>query len=73
MGGLGIALRNAGYSVSDANYGWGPDSIGDSTDIGQWYLWFCGPERETYLDALYSENGMNSYSYSSLHLIPGRK
>jgi hypothetical protein len=32
-GGLGIALRDNNYFVSDTNYGWGPDSIGSSTDI----------------------------------------
>lgn len=33
-GGLGLALRDNNYFVSDTNYGWGPDGIGDSTDIG---------------------------------------
>jgi len=28
-GGLGIALRNNHYFVSDTNYGWGPDGVGD--------------------------------------------
>jgi hypothetical protein len=32
-GGLGIALRDNNYAVSDTNYGWGPDAIGDRTDI----------------------------------------
>ena len=32
-GGLGMALRDNNYFVSDTNYGWGPDGIGDSTDI----------------------------------------
>lgn len=36
-GGLGIALRDASYFVSDTNYGWGPDSIGDRTDVGHLY------------------------------------
>ena len=36
-GGLGVALRDNNYFVSDTNYGWGPDSIGDATDIGNWY------------------------------------
>ncbi|MCL5957721.1 MAG: hypothetical protein M1358_00130, partial [Chloroflexi bacterium] len=31
-GGLGLALRDHNYFVSDTNYGWGPDSIGDTTD-----------------------------------------
>ena len=30
-GGLGIALRDSSYFVSDTNYGWGPGSIGDNT------------------------------------------
>jgi hypothetical protein len=33
-GGLGIALMDNNYFVSDTNYNWGPDSIGSSTDIG---------------------------------------
>ena len=33
-GGLGLALRDNNYFVSDTNYGWGPDAIGDTTDIG---------------------------------------
>lgn len=33
-GGLGIALLNNNYFVSATNYGWGPDNIGDRTDIG---------------------------------------
>ena len=28
-GGLGLALRDNDYFVSDTNYGWGPDEIGD--------------------------------------------
>jgi hypothetical protein len=64
-GGLGIALRDSNYFVSDTNYGWGPDSIGSSTDIGQWWLWFRGPDSAEYLDALYAENGQHS-SYSRM-------
>ncbi len=51
-GGLGIALRNNNYFVSDTNYGWGPDAIGDTTDLGNWWTWFCGPNRDTYMTAL---------------------
>ena len=67
-GGLGIALRDNNYYVSDTNYGWpgGNFSIGDSTDIGNWWDWFRGPESSTYLSALYDESGHNcSYSYLS--------
>jgi hypothetical protein len=59
-GGLGIALRDNNYFVSDTNYDWGPDSIGSSTDIGDWWLWFRGPNSATYLSALYAENGQHS-------------
>lgn len=69
-GGLGIELGNNNYFVSDSNYGWGPDdadlgygTIGDHTDIGHWYNWFAGPNRDTYMDALYDLGDQNS-SYS---------
>jgi hypothetical protein len=64
-GGLGIALRDNNYFVSDTNYGWGPDSIGSSTDIGHWWLWFRGPDSTEYLNALYTENEQHS-SYSRM-------
>lgn len=69
-GGLGIALRDNNYFVSDTNYGWGPDSIGSSTDIGHWWSWFRGPNNATYLGALYAENDLHS-SYSRLSTNPG--
>jgi hypothetical protein len=69
-GGLGIALRDNNYFVSDTNYGWGPDSIGSSTDIGHWWLWFRGPNSETILSALYNESGQNC-PYSRLATNPG--
>ena len=59
-GGLGIALRDNNYFVSDTNYGWGPDGIGSSTDIGHWWLWYRGPNSSTYLGALYSESESHS-------------
>ena len=60
-GGLGQTLDANNYFVSDTNYGWGPDSIGDRTDIVNWPEWF-GPERnEDALDALFNESGQNSY------------
>jgi hypothetical protein len=64
-GGLGIALMDNNYFVSDTNYNWGPDSIGSSTDIGHWWLWFRGPDSAEYLEALYAENGQHS-SYSRM-------
>lgn len=68
-GGLGIALRNNNYFVSDTNYGWGPDSIGDNTDIGYWWNWFRGTSSSTYMSALYNESGQNA-SYSRLSTKP---
>lgn len=69
-GGLGIALRDNNYFVSDTNYGWGPDVIGDLTDIGNWYNWFVGPNSPTYLAALFAESGQNA-EYSRLAADPG--
>ena len=59
-GGLGRALGENNYFVSDTNYGWGPDGIGDRTDILNWTEWFRGPDSARYLDALYNESGQNS-------------
>jgi hypothetical protein len=59
-GGLGQALMENNYFVSATNYGWGPDGIGDRTDITNWPEWFTGPNRETILTALYNENGQNT-------------
>lgn len=69
-GGLGIALRDNNYFVSDTYYGWGPDDIGDSTDIGNWWDWFRGPESSNILNALYEESSQNS-DYSHLSTNPG--
>jgi hypothetical protein len=59
-GGLGKALAANGYFVSDTNYGWGPDGIGDRTDITDWPDWFTGPESRRYLEALFLESGQHS-------------
>lgn len=59
-GGLGKALGQAGFFVSDTNYGWGPDAIGDRTDIPNWLEWFRGPNSATYLQAAYTESSQNS-------------
>ena len=69
-GGLGLALAANNYFVSDTNYGWGPEAIGDSTDIGHWWSWFCSPGSPTYMSALYSESAQ-SCSYSRLASDPG--
>ena len=63
-GGLGIALRENGYFVSDVNYGWGSPcaacedcwgAIGDCTDILHWDDWFSGPGSGVHLQALSTE------------------
>ena len=66
-GGLGTALGDNNYYVSDTYYGWGPadadlgyGTIGDHTDIGHWYNWFVGPHRDTYLNALYTTTNRNA-------------
>ena len=55
-GGLGLALAENNYYVSDTYYSWGPDSIGDQTDIPNWLDWFSGANSPRYLDALYNES-----------------
>ena len=59
-GDLGRALARNNYFVSDTNYGWGPDGIGDRTDIPDWPEWFIGPNSRKYLRALYRESGKHS-------------
>lgn len=70
-GRLGIALRDNNYFVSDTNYGWGPHSIGDNTDIGHWWLWFRGSNSSTYQNALYNESNRSWSFYSRLPNNPG--
>ena len=69
-GELGKTLKNNNYFVSDTNYGWGPDAIGDRTDIGHWWEWFNGPNRNTYTNALYKEYEQHS-DYTRLANDPG--
>lgn len=69
-GQLGQELRDNNYFVSDTNYGWGPDDIGDRTDTGHWYDWFLGPHREQYLNALYNESQQHC-EYSRRSVDPG--
>ena len=59
-GNLGKTLHDNNYFVSDTNYGWGPHSIGDSTDITDWPKWFTSTESKQYLSALYRESGKHS-------------
>jgi hypothetical protein len=77
-GGLGIALKDNNYFVSDTNYGWGPvpqagsDPIGSYTDIGHWWLWFHGPKSAEIMEDVSAESGQHS-SYSRLNSDPGGK
>ncbi|NTU71412.1 MAG: hypothetical protein HGB10_06300, partial [Coriobacteriia bacterium] len=69
-GDLGKSLGSNNYYVSDTNYGWGPSSIGDRTDIGDWWTWFRGPSASTYTAALYGHSGQLS-SYTRTLTSPG--
>ncbi|MCK9591972.1 MAG: hypothetical protein M0Q91_08200 [Methanoregula sp.] len=77
-GGLGVALRDNNYFVSDTNYGWGPVPkegslpIGSYTDIGHWWMWFRGPKSAGIMDAVYAESSQHA-SYSRLNIDPGGK
>jgi hypothetical protein len=59
-GDLGKTLDQNNYFVSDTNYGWGPDSIGDRTDIPNWVEWFSSGGTERYMQALLNENEQHS-------------
>jgi hypothetical protein len=69
-GGLGIALMNNNYFVSATNYEWGPDNIGDRTDIPNWPEWFTGPNSNEIMAALYNENGQNVGDFGSWSRLP---
>jgi hypothetical protein len=69
-GDLGKTLGENNYFVSDTNYGWGPDAIGDRTDIVNWTEWFRGPDSQRYLAALYTESEQHS-SYTRTLPDPG--
>jgi len=58
-GGLGRALMENNYYVSATNYGWGPDYIGDRTDIPHWPSWFTLDGSDEVLEALYNEGDQN--------------
>jgi len=67
---LGQTLASNNYFVSDTNYGWGPNTIGDRTDIPNWTEWFRSADTATYMNALFNESGQNS-SYTRLSSDPG--
>ena len=64
-GALGTALMNNNYYVSATNYGWGPESIGDLTDIPDWPSWFTGTNSSTVLSSLYTEYNQNVGDFGS--------
>jgi len=69
-GGLGLALSQNNYFVSDTNYGWGPDAIGDRTDIPNWTEWFASEGTPRYTSALFNESGQNA-AYTRTVSDPG--
>jgi hypothetical protein len=69
-GNLGKTLDANNYFVSDTNYGWGPDAIGDRTDIPNWLEWFSSSETPRYMDALFNETEQHS-SYTRNTPDPG--
>jgi hypothetical protein len=69
-GDLGRTLAANNYFVSDTNYGWGPDSIGDRTDIPNWPEWFAGDQTPVIMNALFNESGQHA-GYSRAFGDPG--
>lgn len=69
-GDLGRTLGENNYFVSDTNYGWGPEGIGDRTDIPDWQEWFAGENTELYMAALFNESGQHS-DYTRTLADPG--
>jgi hypothetical protein len=64
-GGLGHALMDNNYYVSATNYGWGPYTIGDRTDIPNWLEWFAGSNTSTIMSSVYSAGDQNLGGYGS--------
>jgi len=71
-GNLGKALSDNNYFVSDTNYGWGPNYIGDRTDIPDWIEWFRSDQTDTYMNALFNESSQHT-SFSRSLPDPGRE
>ena len=69
-GNLGKTLGQNNYFVSDTNYGWGPNAIGDRTDIPNWTEWFASADTPTYMNALLAENDKHS-DYTRTLANPG--
>jgi len=69
-GDLGRSLAEINYYVSDTNYGWGPNGIGDRTDIPDWEEWFRSGDTGTYMDALINEGDQHA-DYTRTSSDPG--
>ncbi|MCJ7734853.1 MAG: hypothetical protein MUP11_09920 [Anaerolineales bacterium] len=69
-GDLGQTLGENNYYVSDTNYGWGPDGIGDRTDIPDWTEWFSSDQTPVYMQALFSEGDQRA-DYTRTRPDPG--
>ncbi len=69
-GNLGRMLGENNYFVSDTNYGWGPDGIGDRTDLPDWTEWFASENTPRYMDALFNENEQHA-DYTRMLADPG--
>jgi hypothetical protein len=59
-GGLGAALGLSNYFVSDTTYGWGPNAIGDATDIPNWLDWFDSADTPAIMAALFAESATHA-------------
>ena len=66
-GNLGRELASNNYFVSDTNYRWGPEYIGDRTDIPNWIEWFRSSATPTYMEALFNESSQHSNYTRDLH------
>ena len=69
-GTLGRELDKNNYFLSDTNYGWGPDGIGDRTDIINWREWFRNENTPRYMKAVFEESGQHS-DYTRTQNNPG--
>lgn len=69
-GNLGQALADNHYFTSDTNYGWGPEGIGDRTDIPNWPEWFRSEQTPAIMEALFSESEQHA-NYTRSFADPG--
>jgi Raf kinase inhibitor-like YbhB/YbcL family protein len=70
--GLFDLLNANNYYVTDTYYGWpGGYDIGSYTDTGQWYDWFLGPNRDTYLPDLFNNTYIHEPQTNTMPQPPG--